>query len=140
MTKRATVELRTGVRTGFGLDYFNTGKKDDSDKSNSKNRDQAGEISGWIECDFEIAEDSRGLICGPEVRAIDNREPDDFRIDLVQLHIARIGALIADIKKAFDAYAYLVSWNDPILTGLSFVFFVWICLRFNLEFIGRYVY
>ena len=138
MHKKRIIELRQGVKSGFGLDYFNTAKKkDDSSKADSADEGRAGEISGWMECDIELLENTKGLICGPEVQEIaPNTTPDDFRIDLVQLHIARIGALIADVKKLVAAYLYLLSWNDPILTLLSLLIFIWLCLRFNMEYIG----
>jgi len=139
MRKKTIVELRTGVKSGFGLDYFNAGKKNDAHKGDTNDSGRSGEISGWIEFDMDITEDTKGLICGPNVRPISDRSPDDFRIDLVQLHIARIGALVADIKRLFSAYSYLVSWNDPVLTALSLIAFVWLCLKFNMEYVGRYV-
>lgn len=139
MHKKKVIELRKGVKSGFGLDYFNTAKKkDDASKSDTSDEGRAGEISGWMECDIELLENTKGLICGNEIRGIaPNTTPDDFRIDLVQLHIARIKALIADIKKLIGAYLYIVSWEDPILTALSLIVFVRMCLRFNMEYIGR---
>ena len=136
--KKKTIELRQGVKSGFGLDYFNTAKKkDDSPKADSTDEGRAGEISGWMECDIELQENTKGLLCGPEVQEIaPNTTPDDFRIDLVQLHIARIGALIADIKKLVGAYIYLLSWEDLVLTFVSLLIFIWLCLRFNMEYIG----
>ena len=139
MHKKKVIELRKGVKSGFGLDYFNTAKKkDDASKADATDEGRAGEISGWMECDIELLENTKGLICGNETQKIaPNTTPDDFRIDLVQLHIARIGALIADIKKLVGAYLYMLSWEDPVLTALSLIAFVWMSLRFNMEYIGR---
>ena len=141
MHKKKVIELRKGVKSGFGLDYFNTAKKkDDASKADSTEEERAGEISGWMECDVELLENTKGLISGTEVQEIaPNTTPDEFRIDLVQLHIARIRALIAGIKKLAGAYLYIVSWEDPILTASSLVIFIWLCLRFNMEYIGRLV-
>ena len=138
MHKTKVIELRQGVKSGFGLDYFNAAKKkDDVAKADSTDEGRAGEISGWMECDIELLENTKGLICGPEVQEIaPNTTPDEFRIDLVQLHIARIGALIADIKKLVGAYIYIVSWEDPALTFLSLLIFIWLCVRFNMEYVG----
>lgn len=138
MRKKTVVALRTGVKSGYGLDYFNAGKKDGTNKGDTTDSGgRSGEISGWIECVMDIAEDTTGVICGSTVRPITSRTPDDFRIDLVQLHIARIGALVADLKAVANAYSYLIGWNDPVLTLFSLVVFVWLCLRFSMEYIGR---
>ena len=66
------------------------------------------------------------------------RPPDELHMQLFQLHLARIGAIIDDIRKAVDCYNYLISWTNPSLTTLSMVIFVYVCVTFNTEYIARY--
>lgn len=49
---------------------------------------------------------------------------------------SRIAALIQDVKDIFEFYQYLISWNDPLVTGGSLLLFLRMCLRFDLEYIG----
>ena len=62
---------------------------------------------------------------------------DHLNVDMFQIHIARIGALVNDVKNGVKSYMYLVSWKDPALTSLSLILFVAICVRFNSEYVGR---
>uniref|UniRef100_A0A6U6GSS3 C2 domain-containing protein n=1 Tax=Odontella aurita TaxID=265563 RepID=A0A6U6GSS3_9STRA len=137
---RGTVklELRTGVKSGFGLDFFNAAKMKGSGDGVSREKDEgtrAGEIRGWVEVDLLFEEDV-DLICDADPQVCPPRPPDDFNVDLIQIHIARIGALVEDVKKAADNYNYLVSWKDPALTFLSLMIFVFSCIRFDTEYVG----
>lgn len=136
---RSTVklELRMGVKSGFGLDFFNAAKMKGSTAATAKDEGTrtAGEIRGWIEVEIFFQENV-GLICGPDPKPCPPRPPPDFNVDLIQLHIARIGALVEDAKKAVENYQYLVSWNDPALTLMSLIVFVFSCIRFDTEYFG----
>ncbi len=68
-----------------------------------------------------------------------SRPKDDFNMELIQLHIARILSFIEDFNELIGAYVYLVSWKTPALTSLSLIIFIVLCLRFNAEYFGRYV-
>ena len=85
-----------------------------------------------FEEDPEIYSNTRPKPCA-------SRPKDDFNIELIQLHIARIVSLIEDMNELISAYSYLVSWKNPALTSLSLFIFVVLCLRFNAEYFGRYV-
>ncbi len=66
-----------------------------------------------------------------------SRPKNEFNVELIQLHIARIFALLEDINDFIRGYVYLISWKNPALTSLSFIIFVTVCLRFNAEYFGR---
>lgn len=68
------------------------------------------------------------------------RPPDDFNLDLIQLHIARIRIFFESLAEISDVYFYLVSWNNTALTSLSLIIFVTLCLKFNAEYFGRLVF
>uniref|UniRef100_A0A7R9ZHB4 C2 domain-containing protein n=1 Tax=Pseudictyota dubia TaxID=2749911 RepID=A0A7R9ZHB4_9STRA len=76
------------------------------------------------------------LICGPDPTACPARPDDSFDVDLIQVHIARIGALVEDVKNAVENYNYLVSWKDPAMTSLSLIIFVLSCIHFDTEYCG----
>jgi len=125
--RKVVIELRTGVKSGFGLDYYN------ADKLGGSTR--AGEISGWVEVEICFEEDQY-LYSNTRPKPCPSRPLDDFNMELIQLHIARIFSLIEGITELVNAYFYLVGWKNPALTSLSLIIFVTLCLRFNAEYFG----
>jgi len=125
--RKRILELRTGVKKGFGLDFYNAGKSSGTIRS--------GEISGWIEVEMCFKEDPY-LFSNTNPKIYPDRPPDDFNVDLIQLHIARIGSLVEEVTAIYQTYFYVVSWENPALTGLSLIIFVFFCLRFNAEYFG----
>ena len=119
--RRWRLELRTGIKNE---DYFKS----------AKGR-KGGAITGWVDVDLCLTEatdqlySSRPLECPP-------RPPDGLNVELFQAHIARIGAIIGDIKKAAETFSYVISWKNPALTSLSLMVFVGLCLKFNAEYIA----
>lgn len=67
-------------------------------------------------------------------RPIPSRPPEDFHVELIQLYIARIGTMIQDLKACVEYIQYWVSWDDPAVTGLAMIVFVFTCLRFHAEY------
>jgi hypothetical protein len=117
------LELRTAVKDGFGLNFYNSTKIADDSKEKSSSA-VAGEISGWIEIDVDFEEDTHGLFYSSDPRPCPPRATEEFDIAMIQLHIARITAVAEDIQKLVAAYSYLVSWENPVLTGASLVRFL----------------
>lgn len=97
-----------------------------------------GEISGVLELSVCL-EESLDQLFGLQPTECPLRPPDELHMQLFQLHLSRIGAIIEDIKKAADGYNYLVSWTNPSLTSLSMVIFVYVCVSFNAEYVARYM-
>jgi hypothetical protein len=128
--RRLALELRTGVKSGFGSDYFVPAKT-----KPATGESKAGEISGWLSIDACLEENTDALF-GPSPVLCPPRPPDELNTDLFQAHIGRIANILRDIKKGIDGYLYVVSWKDPILTAFSFVAFVILTLRFNTEYVG----
>ena len=77
-----------------------------------------------------------GALFGPKPIECPERPPDNLDIEMFQVHFGRIAALLADTKQAADAYAYLVGWDDPVLTSVSLLVFLVCTLRFDTEYIG----
>eukprot|EP00986_Skeletonema_menzelii_P013217 scaffold7559_cov137-Skeletonema_menzelii.AAC.1 len=117
--RRLRLELRKGVKDGFGLNFYNSAKlTEGSNGANSSTH--AGEISGWIDLDLHLQED-RKLFYSLEPRRCPPKEEEEFDIALIQLHIARIGALVEDIQKLASIYMYLVGWENDKLTATALV-------------------
>lgn len=125
------LELRTGFKDGFGSDYFAPNKKPNSGRNSLK----PGSISGWIALDVCVVEDIDRLY-GPSPIQCPPRPPSNLDMELLQLHIARISTIIADIKRVSTWYIYMVSWKNPILTFVSLLVFLHLCLTFDVEYIG----
>ena len=161
---RMKLELRYTTKDGFGLNYYNSTKITDDSKEKKSSSAVPGDISGWIEFDVNFQEDLDGLLYSSEPRRCPPRASEDFDIAIINLHIARISAIIEDVQKLASAYLYLISWENMHLTGLALVktlrfricpvvkygqlnlisifhyqyqvVFVVTTLRFNLEYLG----
>ncbi len=117
--RRMKLELRTGVKDAFGLNFYNSSKlSGESREKNSSGR--AGEIVGWLEVDLVLEED-RSLFFSSNPRQCPPRATEEFDIALIQLHIARISNIVEDIQKIVSTYLHLVSWKNRALTGISLV-------------------
>ena len=94
-----------------------------------------GRITGWaeIEVDFSERIESFYTLYPP---TIPPRPPDDFKIDLIQLHFARLKSLIADIYAIFEEYKHITTWKDPPLSGFCFIVYIYSCFAFNMEYVG----
>ena len=126
--RRIKLELRTGVKDGFGLNFYNSSKVADG-----PNKQCPGEISGWLELDVHLEEDTQ-LFYSATPRRCPQRAEEDFDIALINLHIQRITAIIESMQKLVSSYMYVVSWEDQKLTGTSLVsdLFVTILLASNI--------
>ena len=111
------LELRSANKDGFGLNYYTAAKITDE----SKEKSSAGEISGWLELDVNFQEDTSGLFYSSKPRQCPPRAMEEFDIAMINLHIARIGAIIEDIQKLVTNYLYMVSWENVYLTASSLV-------------------
>ena len=134
--RRVKLELRSTIKDGFGLNFYNSTKINDDSIERNSTSVLAGEISGWIEFDVNFEEDTSGLFYSSRPRHCPPRGTEEFDIAMVNLHIARIGAIIEDIQKLASTYIYLISWEDPHVTFLALIVFIITTLKFNLEYLG----
>ena len=73
-----------------------------------------GAISGVIELDVTMEEDLEHLMYSRSSTACPFRAPEDLNIELIQLHLSRIGNLLEGIKSFASNLAYIVSWKNPV--------------------------
>ena len=116
--RRLRLELRKGVKDGFGLNFYNSARVTESNENNASIH--AGEISGWIDLDLHLQEDHK-LFYSLEPRRCPAKTDEEFDVALIQLHIARISALVEDIQKLVSVYMYLVGWESDRVTATSLV-------------------
>lgn len=64
------------------------------------------------------------------------RPPDELNMRLFQLHLSRLSNLVETLKDVVNGYIYMISWKNPILTGLAFFISMQMCATFNPAFIG----
>mmetsp|Transcript_21844 Transcript_21844/g.47472 ORF Transcript_21844/g.47472 Transcript_21844/m.47472 type:complete len:2018 (+) Transcript_21844:77-6130(+) len=133
--RKVKLQLRTGVKDGFGLNFYNSSKVAGGPSKGKETSQHPGETSGWLELDVHLEED-RQLFYSPQPRRCPTRPEEEFDIALIQLHIARITAIVEGIQKLVSTYMYVVGWESPKLTGASMIIFVVLTLRFNLEYLG----
>jgi hypothetical protein len=67
-----------------------------------------------------MKEDLETLMYSKSSRVCAFRSPEDLNIELIQLHLTRIGNLLDGIKSFFSHLSYLVSWKDPVSYMLSY--------------------
>ena len=96
-----------------------------------------GEVSGWIEVRLCLEEHVDRLYAQVNPLKCPHRPPDELNMGNFQIHLSRIKLLIEDITLSLQQYQYLVSWKDPLVTGASFIIFLWFCFSFNAEYSGR---
>lgn len=131
--RRVLLELRTGLKSGFSSDYFVSPKLSTKAETGEAH---SGDICGWICFSVSVEEDISRLFSTNPIEC-PPRPPDDLNMEMFQLHMRRVSALLADINKGFYAYLHVISWKNPLLTSISLVLFVMTTLRFNVEYIGR---
>jgi hypothetical protein len=136
--RRLVLELRTGLNEN---EFFNQSKQQQQQTSVSttsqENKTRPGDIVGCLELLIGFEEDTKSLygnkpyLCPPRPR-------DEFNMAMFQTQIARVVALIDDIKSGVESLVYLTSWNDPVLTAISLYFFVRLVWVFDPAYIGSF--
>jgi hypothetical protein len=117
--RRLKLELRTGVKNGFGLNFYISSMSSEDPSKEKESSQRPGEISGWLEIDVHLEED-RQLFYSINPRRI-GRPEEEFDLNVIQLHIARLTAIFEDLQKMVSTYFYVVSWENQELTGVCAV-------------------
>lgn len=115
--RRIVRELRKFVKSGAASEYFvGTGTKN------------PGEVVGMVEFQVALQEDFRALYghlpykCPP-------RPKDELDLAKFKAHIGRISQIISDVRSTIHTIGYVVSWENPYLTGVSLFVFVRFCYQ-----------
>lgn len=145
---RMVLELRTGVKSAYSVDFYNPSRGGSSEKDQPGTfgrttsgvkahltRVFAGAIIGSVELMAGMEEDLISLY-GPSPYECPSRPADELNMAMFQVHIARLSNIITDLKSSFETYNYVVSWKNPFVTGLSLFLFVRVCIRFNPAYFG----
>jgi hypothetical protein len=125
---RLSLALREGIKKGFGYDFFVESKTQSSTVG-------PGAVSGIIELRASMVEDMSALF-GTDPYECPQRPPYHLDLALFQIHVARIANLVKDVKVAMEHYQYVVSWKNPLLTGVSMIMFLYFWSTFDLAYIG----
>ncbi len=113
--RRLKLELRTGVKNGFGLNFYNSSMSSGDPSKEKESSQRPGEISGWLEIDVHLEEDKQ-LFYSINPRRI-GRPEEEFDLNVIQLHIARITAIFEQFQTLVSTYFYVVSWENQELTS-----------------------
>ena len=63
--------------------------------------------------------------CGPE---------EKISVERMRVHIARFQALIGWFTQVYEEYCSIMNWDDPLLTLVLFVVFIYMTLYVNAEY------
>ena len=55
-----------------------------------------------------------------------------------QNSVPRISALVDDVKHCIETYRYVVSWKNPLVTGISLYVFIRLCVWFDPAYMGSF--
>lgn len=95
----------------------------------------SGDIVGYADVCVAVMEDFSNLY-GDNPYECPPRPSNELNMRLFQLHLTRLSNLIETFKDAVNRYIYIISWKNPIVTGLSFFVSFQICASFNPAFLG----
>jgi len=96
-----------------------------------------GDIVGSIEL-MAVMEEDLTWLYGESPYACPDRPADEFNLAMFQVHLARMFTIFQDIKNAFAWYHWVVSWQNPIVTGFSLFLFVHFCISFDPAYFASY--
>ena len=129
--RKVKLKLRSGIKIGTGADeYYKF-----SPKASGASGEGKGLISGWVEISVGIEEFYSRLYGQNPIKCSD-RPPADLNMSNFSNYIGRIKAIIDDVNHAIARYQYMVSWKNPLWTATSLCIFIWVCVRFDTEYIG----
>lgn len=130
------LKLRSGIKAGASADeYYSFPTKGSGNSSKGSSGEQKGSISGWVEMSVGI-EELYSRLYGPNPIECPNRPPADLNLANFSNYVGRLKGIIDDLNHAVAQYQYIVSWKNPLWTGTSLYVFVWVCLKFDAEYIG----
>jgi len=132
--RKIRLKLRPGIKPGASAnEYYSFPLK--SSGNSSTLGDEKNLISGWIELSVGI-EELYSRMYGPNPIECPYRPPADLNMANFSNYISRIKAIADDLKYAIACYQYMVGWENPLWTALSLYMFIWVCLRFDIEYVG----
>ncbi|GKY94104.1 hypothetical protein MPSEU_000376800 [Mayamaea pseudoterrestris] len=124
--------LRSGVKRGFGYDFFVESK---SAATATAELLSPGAITGIVEL-HAIMEEDKSSLYGREPYICPRRPAQQFDMAALQLHLKRMTNIVKDVKRGIDGYKYVVSWRNPFLTSFSLVVYIRFWSTFDLAYIG----
>mmetsp|Transcript_25641 Transcript_25641/g.71659 ORF Transcript_25641/g.71659 Transcript_25641/m.71659 type:complete len:969 (+) Transcript_25641:74-2980(+) len=139
--RRVIVPIRRNVKSGLGSDFFpeSNGKKqgrEEQSKKNSSKKKAEGEIVGWMEMMVGLEEYCGKMYDLTHPLVCPTRHPPKASLANFQRQITRLKHVIADIKMIIADFKYVVGWENPRLSAMSFAIFLWSCLYFNMEYVA----
>ena len=103
--------------------------------SNFSNILHVGSVTGWLEVRVGL-EEYVDKLYGKACVECPARPTPELNLAAFQTHVTRLKHILSEVKKAWKAYEYMVSWKDPVVTGLSLTAFTVTCIFFDFEYIG----
>jgi hypothetical protein len=130
--RRIVIELRAGLRNGYSNDFYTPAK---SRLSSSDGEVHIGDIIGCVELFACLEENFEGLF-GQKPYDCPPRPGEDLNMAVFQLHLQRLSNILEDIKQIVETYQFVVSWKNPVVTGISLFIFLRLCVWFDPAYTG----
>ncbi|KAL7572048.1 hypothetical protein ACA910_001699 [Epithemia clementina (nom. ined.)] len=96
-----------------------------------------GTTVGTVELDILLEEDLNALY-GVDPYKCPPRADDQLDLAILQSHIARISSIIRDAKKLVQIYTFMVSWDNPVITGICAFIYIQGCIYCDSKYIGAF--
>jgi hypothetical protein len=130
--RRIVIELRAALKHGYSSDFYTPVK---TRSSLSDGEVHTGDIVGCMELSACLEENFESLF-GHKPYMCPPRPGEDLNMSVFQLHLQRIANILEDLKQISETYKFVVGWKNPVVTGISLVVFLRLCIWFDPAYTG----
>ncbi|CAM9630849.1 unnamed protein product, partial [Phaeothamnion confervicola] len=92
-------------------------------------------VTGLLRLQMAFVEDTDGLFRGPWPRRVPPRAPDDLSVDALRRYMERSQAILGWVAALSVAYRRVMAWEDPTLTSLLLLGFVYVTALADAEYV-----
>ena len=89
---------------------------------------------GYITAVLQFEEDIAGLFTSAHPRLAPVGPEEELSVERLRLHIGRFQALISLFWIVYEDYCSIMNWDNPFLTAVLFVIFLYMVFRVNAEY------
>ena len=89
---------------------------------------------GYVLAKLQFQEDTVGLFTSPNPHLAPTGPEEELSVERLRTHIARFKAIIAWVEQMYCDYCSIMNWDEPLLTFILFVIFLYMIFHVNSEY------